>query len=96
MTPGRELLTRHKLLLLVLTALASSVWHEIILVAALELLPVEFFLSLVAPVPPGTPCDYLPHRRIVVALANVEAENLCRLFGLDPAILVIEDLVELD
>lgn len=53
-------------------------------------------MLLVATIPPRPPRDDLPDTLVIVALADEEAEYLCRLLWLDATILVIQYLVEFD
>ena len=67
----------------------------IFIVAALKLLPVESFLLDISTIPPCAPRYDLSNRRVIITLANVEAENLRRLLRLDAIVLVVQHFVKL-
>lgn len=70
----RELLVRQNLVFC-----DGSSWlahYRLIVVVVGSFLAVEPLLFLVSPIPPSAPTDDLPHRRVVVAFADVEAEDL--------------------
>ena len=50
-------------------------------------LTVELLLFDVTSVPPGTPANYLPHRRVIIPLAYVETEDLGGLLRLHTCVL---------